>query len=141
MRPLENALRSPRRSGALDTESRRIACTANAIESVNARIRRAVKARGHLPDEQAALKCAHMATMSLDLTGKGQARWTMPGKAALDALDMTFDGRPSAARQRLQPTRVTPRVGQTRVPGDLEHRPGRRHATPPRPGGCWSWSP
>jgi hypothetical protein len=36
-----------------------------------------------------------MAIMSLDLTGKGQARWTMRWKAALNA----FDGRLSAARQ------------------------------------------
>ena len=40
-----------------DTEIRRIVCTTNAIESVNARIRRAVIARGHVPNEQAALKC------------------------------------------------------------------------------------
>lgn len=32
-----------------DTEIRRIVCTTNAIESVNALIRRAVKARGHFP--------------------------------------------------------------------------------------------
>lgn len=56
-----------------DTEIRRIVCTTNAIESENARIRRAVKARGHLPDEQAVLKCVCMAIMSLDATGKGQA--------------------------------------------------------------------
>ncbi|GGW58181.1 hypothetical protein GCM10010503_39010 [Streptomyces lucensis JCM 4490] len=40
-----------------DTEIRRIVCTTNAIESVNARIRRAVKVRGHFPNEQAPLKC------------------------------------------------------------------------------------
>jgi putative transposase len=33
----------------------------NAIESVNARIRKAVRARGHFPNEQAALKCVYMA--------------------------------------------------------------------------------
>lgn len=60
-----------------DTEIRRIVCTTNAIESVNARILRAVKARDHFPNEQAALKCVYMTTMSLDPTGKGQARWTM----------------------------------------------------------------
>jgi transposase-like protein len=59
-----------------DTEIRRIVCTTNAIESVNARIRRAAKARGHSPNEQAALKCVYMAIMSLDPTGKGQTRWT-----------------------------------------------------------------
>lgn len=82
-----------------DTETRRIVCTTNAIESVDARIRRAVKARGHFPNEQAALKCVYMAIMSLDPTGKGQARWTMRWKTALNALDTTFDGRPCAARQ------------------------------------------
>lgn len=39
-----------------DREVRRIVCTTNAIESVNARIRKAVKARGDFPNEQAALK-------------------------------------------------------------------------------------
>ena len=32
-----------------DAEIRRIVCMTNAIESVNARIRRAVRARGHFP--------------------------------------------------------------------------------------------
>jgi transposase-like protein len=82
-----------------DTEIRRIVCTTNAIESVNSRIRRAVKARGHFPNEQAALKCVYMAIMSLDPTGKGQARWTMRWKTALNAFDITFDDRLSAARQ------------------------------------------
>ncbi|WP_093804123.1 IS256 family transposase [Streptomyces sp. Wb2n-11] len=82
-----------------DTEIRRIVCTTNAIESVNARIRRAVKARGYFPNEQAALKCVYMAIMSLDPTGKGQARWTLRWKTALNAFDITFDGRLSAARQ------------------------------------------
>ncbi|MBB4902484.1 transposase-like protein [Streptomyces griseostramineus] len=44
---------------------------------MNARIRRAAKARGHFPDEQAALRYACMAVMPLDPTGKGQGRWTM----------------------------------------------------------------
>ncbi|GAA3502729.1 IS256 family transposase [Streptomyces prasinosporus] len=76
-----------------DTEIRRIVCTTNAIESVNARIRRAVKARGHFPNEQAVLKRVHMAIMSLDPTGKGRARWTMRRKTALNAFGITFDGR------------------------------------------------
>lgn len=38
-------------------EVRQVIYTTNAIESVNARIRKAVKARGHFPNEQAALKC------------------------------------------------------------------------------------
>src|SRR6185436_19920880 len=49
---------------SFDVEIRKIICTTNAIESVNSRIRRAVKARGHFPNEQAALKCVYMAIMS-----------------------------------------------------------------------------
>ena len=53
-----------------DTEMRRVIRSTNAIESSNARYRRAVKARGHFPSEQAALKCLYLATRSLDPTGK-----------------------------------------------------------------------
>jgi hypothetical protein len=38
-----------------------------------------------------------MAIMSLDLSGMGQARWTSRW-TALNAFDITFDGRLSAAR-------------------------------------------
>ncbi|MFB7510361.1 hypothetical protein ACFC0P_44525 [Streptomyces broussonetiae] len=42
-----------------------------------------------------------MAIMSLDLTGKSQARITMRWKTALDAaLYITFDGRLTAARRQ-----------------------------------------
>nr|AHX39384.1 hypothetical protein wt6.7 [Streptomyces sp. WT6] len=80
-----------------DTEIRRIICTTNAIESVNARIRRAVRARGHFPSEAAALKCIYLAVMSLDPTGKGRKRWTTRWKRALQAFDIAFDGRLSTA--------------------------------------------
>ena len=49
-----------------DVEIRRIICSTNAIESLNARYRRAVRARGHFPTEQAALKCLYLVTRSLD---------------------------------------------------------------------------
>ena len=71
----------------------------NAIESVNVSVQRAVKARGHFPSGTAALKCVYMAIMSLDPTGKGQARWTMRWTTALNAFDITSNGRLSAARQ------------------------------------------
>lgn len=80
-----------------DVEIRKVVCTTNAIESINARLRRAVNARGHFPTEQAALKCLYMALMGLDPTGRGRGRWTMRWKAALNAFDITFDGRLSAA--------------------------------------------
>ena len=62
-----------------DVEIRRVICSTNAIESLNARYRRAVKARGHFPTEQAALKCLYLVTRSLDPTGKGRARWRCAG--------------------------------------------------------------
>lgn len=34
-----------------DVEIRRIICSANAIDSLNARYRRAVRARGHFPND------------------------------------------------------------------------------------------
>jgi putative transposase len=84
---------------SFDVEIRKIICTTNAIESVNARIRRAVKARGHFPNEAAALKCVYMAIMSLDPTGTGQRRWSIRWKPALNAFDIAFDGRLSAGRK------------------------------------------
>ena len=78
---------------AFDTSIRTVISTTNAIESVNARIRRAVNARGHFPNEQAALKCVYLAVMSLDPTGTGRQRWSNRWKEALNAFDIAFDGR------------------------------------------------
>jgi putative transposase len=76
-----------------DVEIRKIICTTNAIESLNARYRRAVRARGHFPNDAAALKCLYLVTRSLDPTGRGRARWVIRWKAALNAFAITFDGR------------------------------------------------
>lgn len=84
---------------AFDGEIRRIIATTNAIESLNARFRRAVKARGHFPTEQAALKCLYLVIRSLDPTGTGRKRWTNRWKKALNAFDITFDGRLTAGRR------------------------------------------
>ena len=78
---------------SFDVEIRKVICSTNAIESVNARIRKAVRARGHFPNEAAALKCIYMALMSLDPTGKGRKRWTMRWKAPLNAFQIAFEGR------------------------------------------------
>jgi transposase-like protein len=80
-----------------DVEIRRVICSTNAIESLNARYRRAIKARGHFPSEQAALKCLYLVTRSLDPTGVGRARWTMRWKPALNAFAITFGDRFPAA--------------------------------------------
>lgn len=76
-----------------DVEIRRIICSTNAIESLNARYRRAVRARGHFPNDAAALKCLYLVTRSLDPTGRGRARWVTRWKPALNAFAITFEGR------------------------------------------------
>lgn len=74
-------------------EIRKIIYSTNAVESLHARMRRATRARGHFPTEQAALKCLYMVVRSLDPTGTGRRRWTRRWKAALNAFAITFEGR------------------------------------------------
>jgi len=76
-----------------DVEIRKVICSTNAIESLNARFRRAVKARGHFPTEQAAMKCLYLVTRSLDPKGTGQTRWAVRWKPALNAFAITFADR------------------------------------------------
>jgi transposase-like protein len=80
-----------------DIEIRKVICSTNAIESLNARYRRAVRARGHFPTEQAAMKCLYLVTRSLDPTGTGRARWTMRWTPVLNAFAITFGDRWPAA--------------------------------------------
>ena len=63
----------------------------------------AVRARGHFPTEQAALKCVYLVTRSLDPTGRGRARWVTRWKPALNAFAITFDGRLNPTSQTNQP--------------------------------------
>ena len=71
-----------------DREIRTVICTTNAIESINARLRRAVNARGHFPNEQAAMKCLYLAIIAW--TRPAAQAWTNRWKAALNAFDITF---------------------------------------------------
>lgn len=78
---------------AYDLEIRKVLCSTNAIESLNARYRRAVTVRGHFPTDQAALKTLYLVTRSLDPKGTGQARWINRWKPALNAFAITFADR------------------------------------------------
>jgi len=80
-----------------DVEIRRVLFSTNAIESMNARYRRAVNAKGHFPTEQAAMKTLYLVTRSLDPKGLGQARWVTRWKPALNAFAVTFKDRMPAA--------------------------------------------
>lgn len=60
---------------AFPTELRKLVYTTNAVESLNARFRRAVRHRGHFPTEQAALKVLYLVATQQrknrqDMTGK-----------------------------------------------------------------------
>ncbi|GAB3276519.1 IS256 family transposase [Sinomonas notoginsengisoli] len=83
-----------------DREIRRIVRTTNAIESVNARIRKAVKARGPLPQRagRAQVRLPRRDGPGPHREGPGQMDPEM--EAGLKAFDITFDGRLSAARRR-----------------------------------------
>jgi hypothetical protein len=83
-----------------EVEIRKIICTTNAIGSINARLRRAVNARGHFPNELAGLKCLYLVTRSLNPTGVGRTRWTMRWKPAINAFAITFGDRFPAAETR-----------------------------------------
>src|SRR5882757_1723999 len=80
-----------------DIEIRAMICSTNAIESLNARYRRAIRARGHFPTEQAAMKCLYLVTRSLDPTGAGRTRWTMRWKPVINAFAITYGDRWPAA--------------------------------------------
>jgi transposase-like protein len=74
-------------------EIRRVIYSTDEIESLHARFRRATRARGHFPNEQAAMKCLYLVVRSLDPTGKGAPRWMNRWKPALNAFAITFEGR------------------------------------------------
>jgi transposase-like protein len=78
---------------AYSSEIRKVIYSTNAIESMHARFRRAVRVRGHFPNEQAALKCLYLTIRSLDPTGRGRQRWINRWKPALNAFAVTFEGR------------------------------------------------
>jgi hypothetical protein len=79
----------------------------NAIESVNARIRRTVRARKHFRNEQAPLKCVYLAVMARPDRDRPPTR-DHPWKVGLNAFDITFrrppvpDSRPQTKPYNIQ---------------------------------------
>jgi putative transposase len=59
---------------AFPAEVRRILYTTNAIEALNAKLRRAVRARGHFPTDEAALKLLFL------VLNRAEKEWTMPAR-------------------------------------------------------------
>lgn len=74
---------------ALPADLRRIVYTTNAIEGLNRQVRKAIKTRGHFPDEQAATKLIYLALIRAEVKWKKVMRWTN----ALRALKIHFGDR------------------------------------------------
>ena len=66
---------------AFPPEVRRVIYTTNAIESVNARVRKIIKTRGHFPNDEAALKLIWLALRNIT------ADWGMPVHYWKDAMN------------------------------------------------------
>ena len=67
---------------ALPDELRRAVYTTNTIEGLHRQVRKAIKTRGHFPDEQAATKLIYLALMRADAKWQRNRTWTAP-RAAL----------------------------------------------------------
>lgn len=67
---------------ALPDELRRAVYTTNTIEGLHRQIRKAIKTRGHFPDQQAATKLIYLAIMKADAKWQRSRTWSAP-RAAL----------------------------------------------------------
>jgi len=74
---------------ALPADLRRLVYTTNSIENLNRQIRKAIKTRGHFPDEQAATKLIYLAIRRAETKWRSVYNWT----AARRALKIHFGDR------------------------------------------------
>jgi len=74
---------------ALPDQLRRVVYTTNTIEAMHRQIRKAIKTRGHFPDEQAATKLIYLAIERAETKWRSVRAWT----AALAALKIHFEDR------------------------------------------------
>ncbi len=74
---------------SLPSELRRVVYTTNTIEALHRQIRKAIKTRGHFPDEQAASKLIYLAIQKSEGRWRSQRAWT----AARAALKIHFEDR------------------------------------------------
>ncbi len=74
-------------------ELRKIVYTTNAIESLNARFRRAVRHRGHFPNEQAALKVLYLVATTRRKNRENMTGRTNGWKQILNALTVHYGDR------------------------------------------------
>jgi putative transposase len=79
---------------AFPPELRRVVYSTNLIESINARLRKVTRNRGHFPSEQAAVKVLYLAIRELIEPKAGDRNQVAPRwKSALNALTLYFEDR------------------------------------------------
>ena len=59
---------------AFHPDVRRLVYTTNAIEALNSKLRRAIRARGHFPTDEAAMKLLFL------VLNRSEKEWTMPAR-------------------------------------------------------------
>ncbi len=74
---------------AFPPDVRRVVYTTNAIESLNRQIRKAIKSRGHFPNEEAARKLLYLAIGNAQLNSRKTYHWS----SALVAFKIHFGDR------------------------------------------------
>jgi putative transposase len=74
---------------ALPADLRRAVYTTNSIENLNRQIRKAIKTRGHFPDEQAATKLIYLAIQRAETKWRTAYNWT----TTLRGLKIHFEDR------------------------------------------------
>ena len=81
---------------AFPPEVRRVIYTTNAIESVNARLRKIIKTRGHFPSDEAATKLIWLALRNITADwGRAANHW----KSAMNQFAILYEDRFTRSRQ------------------------------------------
>ena len=79
---------------AFPPELRRVVYSTNLIESINSRLRKVTRNRGHFPTEQAAVKVLYLAIRHMIEPKAGDRNQVAPGwKSALNALTLDLEDR------------------------------------------------
>jgi transposase-like protein len=81
---------------AFPPEIRRVIYTTNAIESINARLRKIIKTRGHFPNDEAASKLIWLALRNIT---SDWSRSTREWKGAMNQFAVVYEDRFTSARQ------------------------------------------
>ena len=109
---------------ALPADLRRIVYTTNSIENLNRHIRKAIKTRGHFPDEQAATKLIYLAIQKATPPGKPPTAGPQPSEPQDPSSEIDIpDSLPSTPTSHTEGRTALDRRHQI-TPGQLGQHPG-----------------